>query len=93
MKKIINLLTSLVICLSTCLFVYTPVTANENDPLLIYKERLEELNEAYGTNFAIPDKTANECDYSELVSIYSSMSINQFDAYIMSLTDNSLFFF
>lgn len=39
----------------------------------------------------IPDVTATSGDYSEIVSIFSSMTIEEFDSYILSIIDGSIY--
>lgn len=56
-----------------------------------YKQRLIELNNQYGTTLGIPDVTATGGDYSEIVSVFSSMTIEEFDSYILSIIDGSIY--
>ncbi len=85
-KKILCIVTSIVIfALSICANI--SVFAEDADPLIIYKSRLEELNNLYNTNMEISDTTASGGSYSEIIKVFSSMSMDEFDEYILSIID------
>lgn len=65
--------------------------AEGSDPLAVYKVRLLELNEEYGTDLGIPNETATGGDYSEIVDFYSKMTLEEFDEYMLSIIDDSIY--
>lgn len=64
-------------------------TENMSDNVLApYIEHLQEFNQEFGTEYAIPDEaTCNETgtDYHEIVRFYTAMTLEEFDAYIRDL--------
>jgi len=58
------------------------------DDIEIYEQRLEKFNEVYGTFYAIPEKPVVGGD---IVEFYTSMTLNEFDKYIMSIYDGSYY--
>lgn len=58
------------------------------DDIEIYEQRLEKFNEVYGTSYAIPEKPVGGGD---IVEFYTSMTLNEFDKYIMSIYDVSYY--
>lgn len=89
-NKIICIITSTLISLLS-IFATTSVSAESTDPLLFYKQRLEFLNEKFNTNFSIPNETATGEDYSVIIKFYSSMTLEQFDNYVISMVDGTLY--
>ena len=56
--------------------------------IAIYEQRLERFNEAYKTSYAIPEKSLNG---ENIVEFYTSMTLKEFDKYIMSIYDGSYY--
>lgn len=52
--------------------------------IAVYEQRLEKFNEQYGTSYEIPDG-------SDIVEFYTSMTLKEFDKYIMSIYDGSFY--
>ncbi len=68
-----------------------PVNTNENidyNDISVYKQRLEDFNEEHGTMYGIPDEFL---DGGDIVEFYTSMSLEEFDRYIMSIYDGSYY--
>lgn len=61
------------------------------DDMKIYEQRIEEFNEKYGTDYAIPPTTALGGSYSEIVDFYTSMTLEELDNYLMSIYDGSIY--
>ena len=80
-KRILSIVFSLVfICVQ---FSSVYASSIYLDPLKVYKDRLMELNEELGTNYAIcSDGTLSD---KELEEFYQKMSMAEFDEYIYSL--------
>lgn len=67
------------------------LNAYENQPhsdIAVYEQRLEKFNEKYGTSYAIPEAGL---DGSDVVEFYTSMTLKEFDRYIMSIYDGSFY--
>lgn len=45
----------------------------------------------YGTDYAIPNETATGGDYSEIVEFFTSKTLEEFDEYIASIYDGSIY--
>ena len=73
--------------LATVSLVLTNLNAYENQPhsdIAVYEQRLEKFNEKYGTTYEIPKD-------SDIVEFYTSMTLKEFDRYIMSIYDGSFY--
>lgn len=88
MKRIITIISSTLLLIMSVLSTLS-VSAEylEEDPLILYKNRLSYLNEAYDLDYMIPEETASGGDYSEIIDFFSVMSIEEFDNYILSLNE------
>lgn len=91
-RKILCVILSVItFTLSLCSNISISAETEISDPLYAYKQRLIVLNDMYNTSLGIPDTTATGGDYSEIVAIFSSMTINEFDEYIKSIIDGSIY--
>lgn len=75
----------------TAAFLVSSFNTFENqsyNDIAIYEQRLEKFNEAYGTSYGIPEKSL---DGGDIVEFYTSMTLNKFDKYIMSIYDGSYY--
>lgn len=73
--------------LATVSLALTNLNAYENQPhsdIAVYEQRLEKFNEKYGTSYEIPGD-------SNIVDFYTSMTLKEFDRYIMSIYDGSFY--
>lgn len=93
MKKKIKLLVSLMCVLCMIFISGTAVFANEeSDRLSSYEERLEEINAKLGTSYKIADAEevkATGWTYEQLIEYYTSMSLDEFEDYIVGLHENT----
>lgn len=91
MKKIIQIM-----LLAAFIISFVPVAIKSNaakenmsdNVLAPYIEHLQEFNQEFGTDYAIPDEaTCNETgtNYHEIVRFYTAMTLEEFDAYIRDL--------
>lgn len=73
--------------LATVSLALTNLNAYENQPhsdIAVYEQRLEKFNEKYGTSYEITGD-------SDIVEFYTSMTLKEFDRYIMSIYDGSFY--
>lgn len=54
------------------------------DDISVYRERLDEFNKKNNANLMIPEESANGSK-EEIIEFFTSMTLNEFDKYIMSL--------
>jgi len=62
-----------------------PAMASDN-ALLLYEERLNEINAELGTNYEFV-YSGGEISEDEMISFYTSMTIDEFDAYIRNMAN------
>ena len=60
------------------------------DNISVYEERLAEFNEEYNTDFMIPYEPMSGT-HDDIVEFFTSMTLKEFDDYIMSLYDGSFY--
>lgn len=60
------------------------------DDISVYEERLAEFNEEYNTDFMIPYEPMSGT-HDDIVEFFTSMTLKEFDDYIMSLYDGSFY--
>ena len=60
------------------------------DDISVYEERLAEFNEEHNINFMIPYEPMVGT-HDDIVEFYTSMTLKEFDDYIMSLYDGSFY--
>lgn len=89
-KRILCIITSIVISVLSLYSSAICYAEAYNDPLFAYKQRLEFLNNKYNLDYGIPDETVDGEDYSYIVNFFSKMSFAEFDNYILSLKDNTI---
>lgn len=90
MKRKLMCIISSAAILAMSVFGTVSVSAESTeDPLIAYKQRLDILNSKYNLDYMIPSETAHGGDYSEIVSFFSVMSLEEFDEYILSLEDEN----
>lgn len=75
------------VLLSAVSLSLTNLNAYENQPhsdIAVYEQRLEKFNEKYGTGYEILSD-------SDIIDFYTSMTLKEFDRYIMSIYDGSFY--
>lgn len=83
-KHVFSWLLVITLMISNVSFVF----AAEDDSLNRYRDKLEEINIALGTNYKIPDKEeikVTGMTYEELQQFYTDMSLEEFEQYIYRL--------
>ena len=83
MKKFLSILIAVATCIVLNMSVFAEDYIQQNeDPLKIYMDELEIINEEMGTNYSIPVEYFDDSELDEVTQLFTKMSMEDFRNYV-----------
>lgn len=84
-----GIMAAALLCITIC-YYRKPNNSVYGDDLAIYENELQKLNEELGTNYQL--SPTGDDTYEDMVTFYTGMTIEEFDAYILEAYEKEIEF-